>query len=378
MPLTGPSLDYSRICVATRVAVWYTLGGCRGQLSMAKLDVAVTVSALALILSAVSSSHAATTAPKVVFIGDSATYKWASAFAGNSNWVNEGATTSENGTAAGVLARFQADVVNLHPAVVHIMIGSEDAGEAHDATYASYTANFLTSLNSMVAEANSANIKVVLGIEPPNFAAPNGAAEPLNAAIVTYAAAHNIPVINYADALCGCVGSTGATGVGYTWVYNSGTSSLQITNYLTPAPGDTDALYAATPSVAGYALMTQMAEATINTMNATLEGGYLQDVELPVLANSTGTQPINVNTVNPGTAVQFTPYGYYSNGLLEPFVNSNFAGSTGTWASSNPQVMFVSQKGLAWSLSPGTAVITYTSPTGKSFNRWIMYIDAYN
>ena len=81
-----------------------------------------------------------------------------------------------------------------------------------------------------------------------------------------------------------------------------------------------------------------------------------------------------MNTVAPAAVIQFTPYGAYSNGLLEPFLYSNFAGSTGTWTSNNPLVMYVSQKGLAWSLSPGTAIIRYTSPGGVAFSEWIMYI----
>jgi hypothetical protein len=344
-----------------------------------KPQLSALVTLFALSLSAFSSSHAATTAPKVVFIGDPVTFGWTNAFTANPTWINKGASTNANGSSAAVLSRFQTDVVDLHPAIVHIMIGAVDAGAVDDATWPAYTANFLTALNSMVTEANSANIKVVLGIEPANFSTPNGAEELLNAIVANYGTEHNIPVINYGDALCGCVGSTGATGVGYSYVLNPGTGEYNVTDYLVPTPGGpSNALSDAVPSTAGYALMTQMAEATINTLSTTLEGGYLQDVELPIQANSSGTQPVNVNTVDPGTVIQFTPYGYYANGLLEPFLNSNFAGATGTWASSNPLVMSVSQKGLAWSLSPGTAVITYTSPSGKNFNRWIMYIDAFN
>jgi len=85
----------------------------------------------------------------------------------------------------------------------------------------------------------------------------------------------------------------------------------------------------------------------------------------------------NVNTVGPGYQLQFTPYGWYSNGLLEPFVNSTYAGSSGTWASSNPTVMYVNQTGVAWALSPGKANITYTSPTGVNFNLWTMTVTAW-
>jgi uncharacterized protein YjdB len=55
-------------------------------------------------------------------------------------------------------------------------------------------------------------------------------------------------------------------------------------------------------------------------------------------------------------------------------LNSNYAGATGTWASSNPLVMYVSQSGLAWALTAGTANITYTSPTGVKFSEWTMYV----
>jgi hypothetical protein len=122
--------------------------------------------------------------------------------------------------------------------------------------------------------------------------------------------------------------------------------------------------------------MTQMAEATINTFNLKLEGGFLQNVMQPNdnEEGSSTTPPSNVNGVGPAAVVQFTPVGHYNNGLLEPITNTNFAGSNGTWASSNPLVMYINQRGLAWALSPGTAIITYTSPTGIKFSEWVMNI----
>jgi uncharacterized protein YjdB len=50
-------------------------------------------------------------------------------------------------------------------------------------------------------------------------------------------------------------------------------------------------------------------------------------------------------------------------------------GSTGTWTSSNPVVMYVNQHGLAWALSNGTTIIRYTSPNGVAFSKWIMYVN---
>jgi uncharacterized protein YjdB len=56
---------------------------------------------------------------------------------------------------------------------------------------------------------------------------------------------------------------------------------------------------------------------------------------------------------------------------VEPLINSTYAGSTGTWESSNNLVMYISQTGLATALSTGYAVITYTSPSGIKFNEWV-------
>jgi GDSL-like Lipase/Acylhydrolase family len=332
----------------------------------------VTVAFSALFLSAFLCASAANTSPKVVFIGDQFTYGWTSAFAANPNWINQGwqntnvlpgcADLCEGGTSGATLARFQADVINLHPAIVHIMVGVDDADVDDDESYPYAYGSFLTSLEAMVKMAQAANIQVVLGIESPQWSdlAP---LEPINSIIANYGAEKNIPVINYADALCGCVGSTGGVGVGF--------------NFLTPnapymVPTNVSGAY--TPSAAGYALMTQMAEAVINPLGETVQGGYLQTVQ-QANPNVDGNVPVvNGNTVSGGAVLQFTPYGYYRNGLLEPFINSNYAGATGTWASSNPLVMYVSQTGLSTALSQGTAIITYRSPTGVKFNEWIMYV----
>ena len=59
---------------------------------------------------------------------------------------------------------------------------------------------------------------------------------------------------------------------------------------------------------------------------------------------------------------------------VEPLVNTTFQGTNGIWASSNPLVMYVNQQGQAFSIAPGTAIITYTPPTGVRFNEWIMYV----
>jgi hypothetical protein len=315
-------------------------------------------------LSAFSSSQAATTAPKVVFIGDWITYGWPVS-AANPNWINQG-TPGEGflgqGSAFATSARFQADVVNLHPAIVHIMVGNTDWLEAGDATWQVFTTGFLSSLDNMVQQANAANIKVVLGMEP-------GTGPMIASIIASYGALHRIPVINYADALCACVGSLngssiGVAGVNVSAIPNS-VGEYVLSPYLSGGIGDS------APTAVGYALMTQMVEAVVSTANARLLGGYLQNV---VQVSDNEPQGSNVNTTPPGATIQFTAEGYYNTGLVLPFVNSSFAGSNGTWASSNPLVVYINQTGVAWTISPGTAVITYTSPTGVNFNRWIQYV----
>jgi hypothetical protein len=264
----------------------------------------------------------------------------------------------QSGTSTAVLARFQADVVSLHPNIVHIMVGSSDAELSDDALFAYVTPWFLQAIEGMVAEAKAANIKVIFGLEPQYGTGGGTSIEPFNSLVVSYTAQNNIPVINYGDALCQCVGSLSFVG---------GTTVSPDLTYLA------DGII--TP--AGYALMTQMATDTIATVGATLEGGYLQDLQtVPSYGYGGPSNPVNVNTVPTGAAVQFTPYGWYNNGLVEPFTNTNFSGSSGTWASSNPLVMYVNQQGLAFALSGGTASITYTSPTGVKFSEWVMYITA--
>ena len=306
-----------------------------------------------------------TPAPKVVFIGDQFTYAWGTTtpFAANSTWINRGwdapvstycFLSCQAGTSGATAARFQADVINLHPAIVHIMVGvddfdfDDDEGQAVGGPYPA----FLTNLEAMVNMAKAANIRVVLGMESLSWVsqAPSYP-EGLNAIVAAFGAQNNIPVINYDFALS-VVGSS---------------------PYLGPASAGSPGIPAfQAPTPAGYALMTQMAEvAILGTLGLAPGGGYLQNL---TMVNAGGLHP-NVNSITTGYSLQFTPYGWYNNNpLVAPFVNSTFAGSTGTWTSSNPLVMYVTQSGFAYALTPGTAAITYTSPTGVKFNEWVMNV----
>jgi hypothetical protein len=316
-----------------------------------------------------------TPAAKVVFIGDQFTYMWGATppFAANSNWINKGWAWTPvsncfeictEGDSESTAARFQTDVVAQHPAIVHIMVGADDLAMDDDAQQVFGIAPaFMTSLQEMVNMAKAANIQVILGIESVAWASATPPyPQQLNSIVAAYGAQNKIPVINYGDALCQCVSSIG----GAPYISSGG--------YNNPAAGSG-------PTVAGYALMTKMAEAVINTLGQTPGGGYLQNIELSnnPLNIAAPSSPLltNVNTVSPGFVLQFTPYGSYNHGLLEPLINSNYVGSSGTWASNNPLVMYVNQTGVAWALTPGTAAITYTSPSGVKFSEWIMYVGAF-
>jgi hypothetical protein len=324
----------------------------------------LTISLFALALSAFASATAATTAaPKVVFVGDYITAQWASAFAANPNWINQGKPEAIwLGSNESVN---MANVISLHPTAIHILIGLSASAGTDDATQQISVPAFLDYINSLVQQAKAANIQVIFGLEPSPPNVNGGFLPQMNAAIASYGAKYGIPVINYADVICNCVSSLG--GASSSQFFQENAASFPAS----PAvPWDDDG----TVTVAGYSLMTPLAESVVNTMNLKLVTGWLSNVEAS--SESTGDNgPVsNVNTVSTPAVVQFTPVGYYSDGSQHPMLNTSFQGASGTWASSNPLVMYVNQKGLAWAISAGTTSITYTAPNGVAFSRWVMYV----
>jgi hypothetical protein len=289
-------------------------------------------SLLLLVPSAASAASAATPAnPKIVFVGDQVTSLWPLTQT-NPNWINQGQV---NARAGNVAASFQT-VINLHPNVIHILVGEVDQSLG-DMGMEPVLAipGFLSSLQTMVSEARAAKIQVVLGMEP----SVNGL--PLNDVVSAYGAQQGIPVINYQNV---------ATTVNNSYIGN------QI------------------PTAAGYQQMTALLENVLPTVNLQLGGGYLQNT-----SQQSGGAPVftNVNTVNPASTVTFTAVGWYNNGSLQQQINTNLVGATGTWTSSNPLVMTIGQGGGAAALTPGTTIIRYTSLNGVAFSEWIMYVVPY-
>lgn len=308
-----------------------------------------------------AASAGAAKPPKVVFIGDAITYDWGVAFAANPNWFNRGSAGPYNENAAAqILTRFQSDVVNLHPAIVHILAGSEDVLEADDASYGITVQNVQTSITAMVTEARNANIAVVLGTIPPltigDSATTLGIYQPvltlqINAWIEGYGLANHIPVVNYHDAICVCVGSTDPNDASNSMINASGLI----------------------PSAAGYAAMTSLAEIAIATYGLPLDSGYLGNLaSIP----EQRLPQTNLNAVPQGTSLQFTAYGVFGHSVPGAMTNTDFGGFNGVWTSTNPSVMYVGYSGVAFAASPGTATISYTSPSGVHFTPWVMTVQA--
>jgi lysophospholipase L1-like esterase len=346
------------------------------------------VSALGILSLCVPASAA--NPPHVFFIGDYITANWT--FPTGATWANAGYPTPDTFQSYGsstYWAQNFSEVLNAHPDIVHIMVGAEDAATASDGTKVVMGTIFAANIEGMVQQAKAANIKVILATTPAGGPDSVGITQ-FNAFITAYGAANGIPVVNYADALCTCVNGTSGLGLGNA---QSGTNSgyafpvspqgTTLNYHLEPliapdaaiAPAGFPAL--PLPTTAGYALMTQMVQNAIaTTTGAKLKSGYLQDISFGEGLTPNSDPPLfNQNKVNAGNTLQFTPYGGYSDGATRPIYNSNYnTGASGTWTSSNPVVMSVTQTGIAYALSPGTAWISYTSPEGVIFSPWVMTV----
>jgi hypothetical protein len=318
-----------------------------------------------------SAAHAQTN-PKVVFVGAGFTYNWQQTpqFTANRNWIGAGIPTPYSITDPGttdVAANFQRDVVNQHPAFVHILTGGSDIGIIRDAVPQGVAWHMMAnSVIAMVAMAQKANIKVILGNIPwddgglqANGDDP-GNTQMFNAWISQYGATHNIPVVNYHDALCQCVGST--------------TPSDTFAPQFLPPNADQGITG---PNDAGYALITQMAQIAIQTYGLKIKNGGLSNIETrygTVGEAPPDPLPSSVNRVPEGTTIQFTPQAAWSDGVVRPILNQDFNGVKGTWISTNPAVMYINQQGQAFTYSAGTTSIWFISASGVYFSPWNMTV----
>jgi lysophospholipase L1-like esterase len=115
---------------------------------------------------------------RVIFIGDSITEAWKPATPAlfTDDVIDRGVSGE---TTTQMLARFRADVVDLHPAVVHIMGGINDIHSPPG------TALTRSNIESMVELARAHGITVILGAAPPSSSF-QGASDPKSAAHVVW------------------------------------------------------------------------------------------------------------------------------------------------------------------------------------------------
>lgn len=143
-------------------------------------------------------------APRAVFMGDSITEFWSR---GDPSLFVEGVVNRgiSGQTSPQMLVRFSADVVALHPAVVHIMAGTNDLASN---TGPSRPEDFKNNIRAMTEIAQANGIAVVLASIPPAAAFPwRPEVEPapiiaeLNAWLERYAAENDLVFVDYTDAL---------------------------------------------------------------------------------------------------------------------------------------------------------------------------------
>lgn len=97
---------------------------------------------------------------RIVFIGDSITSGWISPLPDKVDGAVRIGRGIAGQTSAQVRARFAADAIALHPAIVHILVGTNDiAGNGGPMTLDDTRAN----LTAMASAAQAAGIRVIIG-----------------------------------------------------------------------------------------------------------------------------------------------------------------------------------------------------------------------
>lgn len=163
----------------------------------------------------------------IVFTGDSITAYWGEqeAFQAHANWIDKGISGQ---TSYSIAMRFQRDVLDLHPAVVHILAGTNDVYPGWVLCNTEDPQDTCLNIENMVEAAKQHGIRVVLGTIPPWGCADDpecGASAvdktperydriaQLNAWLKTFAAQEGVTLIDYHAALTNAEGLHYAEGL---------------------------------------------------------------------------------------------------------------------------------------------------------------------
>lgn len=278
--------------------------------------------------------------PTVVFIGDQVTADWTTSspgFAQHPNWINKGVAGQTSGQ---VLARFQIDVINLHPSVVNIIVGTNDVSQPGWEEPCGATC---VNLEAMAQMATAAGIKVIIGTIPLYGPASLGVGTPFGNSILFD---YNLIQTESLEA--------------------SGffTSNVVLVDYGTVA--GTGSPTNGVPDAAGYAAMTPLAANMSTLFGLTLKSGYLGN-------------PGSVNTIAVGGTITFTAYGVYSDGstrAVSPYIYYDRPGGVLQplpWVSSNNEVMSIDPiTAIATAMSPGQTTISLQD---SGFSPWIVTVE---
>jgi hypothetical protein len=352
----GGALFYARPCCVLRSVLQLPLTLLRDSPLSGKTLVILSC----LLPLAVANESFAWGASQVAFIGDNLTYEWQQQpqFRANSNWLRYGFNMPGKigagwGTAT-ALTELQQIIASGKTPIIHLVVGQIDADGASPGNQPAFLlAVFASNIEKIIATAQNAHLKIILGTIP---YASHGDVGPLNLWLFQYCGTHGIPIVNYAFAL------------------NSGTGFAASRAPVAPPPAyynpSNPPSGATFPTItsAGWALITDMAETQIGLTEGLfkLVGGFINDVVLEDLENSESVT--NSNSFVDGSTVQFTPYGEFNDGKTRILNNADQYGHVGTWVSSSSKVVTLNQYGVGISLSKGSSDINFISNSGIPFN----------
>jgi lysophospholipase L1-like esterase len=192
----------------------------------------------------------------VVFIGDSITASWITRDSefftpGRVDKGIAGQTTSQ------ILARFQQDVIDLHPSIVHIMAGTNDIAQNEGPVTNDQIAQ---NIETMATMALRSHIKVIIGSVLPctdffwhHGLQPAPTIKALNVLLKNYAQTHGLVFADY-----------------YTEM-DDGSGGLRADLGINVrSDGQIDKVH---PSVKGYEVMDPIAEKALRSLEVSVDGG---------------------------------------------------------------------------------------------------------